>query len=256
MLSNEQSSELSDKVRSLVLKGRYIIERCLAKSRLERDPRKLISSAFENSTSIGNKSADIRLLVLFSGGIDSTVALYLAKAMSKDILALELDYYQRPDAEKARVASILEAAGIQSIKLGAPTVTSSTSHQIEALVPETNALTYSLAAGIAQKLGYNAVVGGQIRDDWSDGKLPQAEPSQFGRLNTSLKQELGDERPVLSMPFLHLTKSEVVRLGVKLGAPLGLTWSCENNGDAECATCPQCVLKAEAYKAEGVNLNG
>jgi 7-cyano-7-deazaguanine synthase len=55
-------------------------------------------------------------------------------------------------------------------------------------------------------------------------------------------------------PVITLKKSEIIRRGVELGAPLHLTWSCYQSEDAACGACDSCLLRLRAFaEAEGVD---
>jgi len=52
-------------------------------------------------------------------------------------------------------------------------------------------------------------------------------------------------------PLIHLRKSEIVRLGLELGAPFDLTWSCYSREDSACGVCDSCVLRLRAFQDAG-----
>ena len=52
-------------------------------------------------------------------------------------------------------------------------------------------------------------------------------------------------------PLIQLRKSEIVRLGLELGAPLDLTWSCYSREDRACGVCDSCVLRLRAFQEAG-----
>jgi 7-cyano-7-deazaguanine synthase len=53
-------------------------------------------------------------------------------------------------------------------------------------------------------------------------------------------------------PLVNLNKAEVVKIGLELGTPYELTWSCYEGGDKPCGTCGTCIDRANAFKANGV----
>jgi 7-cyano-7-deazaguanine synthase len=60
-------------------------------------------------------------------------------------------------------------------------------------------------------------------------------------------------RPVqIRTPLLDLTKAGIAQLGIELGAPLHLTWSCYRGGPSPCGTCDACVLRARGFEEAGV----
>ena len=56
----------------------------------------------------------------------------------------------------------------------------------------------------------------------------------------------------LERPFVGMNKGEIVALGAKLGAPLHLTWSCYNGGNAHCGKCATCIERAAAFREAGL----
>ena len=53
-------------------------------------------------------------------------------------------------------------------------------------------------------------------------------------------------------PVIHMRKSEIVRKGVELGAPLHLTWSCYQESELACGNCDSCALRLRAFREAGV----
>jgi 7-cyano-7-deazaguanine synthase len=53
-------------------------------------------------------------------------------------------------------------------------------------------------------------------------------------------------------PLLNMKKSEIVKKGIELDAPLNLTWSCYERNDLACGSCQSCTLRLEAFKKAGV----
>jgi 7-cyano-7-deazaguanine synthase in queuosine biosynthesis len=55
----------------------------------------------------------------------------------------------------------------------------------------------------------------------------------------------------LVAPFTYKSKADIVELGIKLGAPLHLTWSCYEGGAVACGICPTCIGRLEAFRSLG-----
>ena len=70
-------------------------------------------------------------------------------------------------------------------------------------------------------------------------------------MNNAIK-EGSDGNVRLKAPLISMTKEEVVRLGLGLGAPYHLTWSCYEGGDVPCGECGTCIDRARAFAANGV----
>ena len=54
-------------------------------------------------------------------------------------------------------------------------------------------------------------------------------------------------------PLIKKTKSEIIKLGTKLGVPYKLTWSCYKGGKKPCGKCDSCLLRAKGFRKAGVN---
>src|SRR4051812_16573073 len=121
-------------------------------------------------------------------------------------------------------------------------------------VPARNLIFLSLAMGIAEARNADVVYIGVNALDYSG--YPDCRP-EFIRsfaATAALALKRGVEgRPVdVRVPLVDLTKSQIVRLGVELGAPLHLTWSCYRGGERPCGTCDSCVLRAKGFAEAGV----
>ena len=52
-------------------------------------------------------------------------------------------------------------------------------------------------------------------------------------------------------PILSMTKSEIVKYGKELNAPLHLTWSCYYGGEKACGHCDSCLLRLKGFADAG-----
>lgn len=208
----------------------------------------------------------IKAIVLVSGGIDSTVALYWAVKQGWEIAPLTIDYHARPEAEKNAVSAILKAAGVRApIKIpmdflkeiedlgeegvlrpalaGAPA----------AYIPARNMIFYSIAAHYAEVLGAEAIVGGHNSEDPQE--FPDSSPRFFEGIDRVITMGLwsGKNTPLrIELPLKRKTKAQVIELGMGLGAAIELTWSCHYDLDVPCGACSSCVERAEAFDALGL----
>lgn len=198
-----------------------------------------------------------RALVLVSGGLDSTVALWWAADAGYEPIALTVQYPGRPRGEVRATREIFasgparEAHEVELPFLAeAADMDAQTGHTRFAsappgYVPFRNALLYSVACYHAQALSCCVVVGGHNRDDAA--LYPDASASFFDDLQIVLDRGAwrgGDVVvPKLLMPLLALDREQVLALGARLGAPLDRTWSCYEDGDGPCGECPACVRR-------------
>jgi 7-cyano-7-deazaguanine synthase len=119
-------------------------------------------------------------------------------------------------------------------------------------VPFRNAHFLSVAVSWAEVIGAGAVFIGAVAEDSSG--YPDCRPAYYDvfrhlvRVGTRPETEIAIVTPVIA-----LRKSEIVRLGRQLGAPLELTWSCYQSEDSACGACDSCRLRVRAFHEAGVH---
>lgn len=195
-------------------------------------------------------------LVLLSGGLDSTVALYLAKCLGFRPIALEFDHSHAMNGttlsvESQRVMEICALADVALYRMPYPTardVRSSEAIAMPLRIQESNQVYYGLAGGLALHLNVRHVISGQIKDDWISCEAPECSPKYFEMLNDSFRIAYGSKGPQIHTPFIHLNKTEVAILGKRLRVPLDLTWSCNYSMAQPCLTCGQCIDRERALR--------
>ncbi len=195
-------------------------------------------------------------LVLLSGGLDSTVALYLAKCLGFRPIALEFDHSPAMNgttlsAESQRVNELCALADVALYRMPYPTARDVRSNEAMAMpvrIQESNQVYYGLAGALAIRLNVSHVISGQIRDDWATCEAPECSPKHFEMLNYSFRIAYGSKAPQIHTPFIHLNKTEVAILGKHLRVPLDLTWSCNYSMAQPCLTCGQCIDRERALR--------
>ncbi|MEK7849543.1 MAG: 7-cyano-7-deazaguanine synthase, partial [Candidatus Omnitrophota bacterium] len=84
---------------------------------------------------------------------------------------------------------------------------------------------------------------------------PDCRPAYFKAFNrlAVLATKRGIERKDIRIqtPLVHLKKSEIIKLGLKLGVPYSKTWSCYMGGKKPCGRCDSCVFRAKGFKEAG-----
>lgn len=213
-----------------------------------------------------------RAVLCLSGGMDSTVCAVLA-AREHDVYALHFSYGQRTEAkERASAEEIARLAGCREFlalkmdlfrRIGGSALTDQTiavpdapaeESSIGAEIPVTyvpfrNAHFLSAAVSWAEVLGAKKIFIGAVEQDSSG--YPDCRPAYYEAFNELIRQgtKAGDIR--VETPLIHMKKNEIVRLGVELGAPFHVSWSCYSGEREACGVCESCVLRLRAFREAG-----
>lgn len=214
-----------------------------------------------------------KAIVLLSGGLDSTTALYLAKSQGFDELyAITFRYGQKHDKELQSAMAVAKAAGVKEHKvvelllnqwdgcsLTDPSLEVKDGDTGRADIPDTyvparNMVFLSVAASWADALDITDIFIGVSEVDYSGYVDCREEFIRAMEQAVNLGTVLGAEKKrhiTIHAPFMHMTKAEEVKLGVRLGVDFGLTWTCYRGGDTPCGTCDSCLLRAKAFAEAG-----
>jgi len=207
-------------------------------------------------------------VVLLSGGMDSCVCAALA-VRDYDAAALHISYGQRTEnRERAAFAGICDRLGIKESlivrnealraiggsALTDPNIAVPESHTIGRDVPVTyvpfrNAHFLSVAVSWAEVLGAEAIYIGAVEQDSSG--YPDCRPAYYQAFNQVVKAGTKEGRIEIVTPLIGMRKAEIVKLGLELGAPFDLTWSCYSREDSACGVCDSCVLRLRAFRDAG-----
>jgi 7-cyano-7-deazaguanine synthase len=209
-----------------------------------------------------------RAVVLLSGGMDSCVCAALA-SRDHDTAAMHVSYGQRTEERERRAFfAICDHLGIRDRLLvknealsaiGGSALTDRSigvpeSHAIGHDIPVTyvpfrNAHFLSAAVSWAEVLGAGQIYIGAVEQDSSG--YPDCRPAYYQAFHEVIKLGTKEGRIEIVTPLIHLRKSEIVRLGLELGAPLDLTWSCYSRQDSACGVCESCALRLRAFQDAG-----
>ncbi len=133
-----------------------------------------------------------------------------------------------------------------------PTVATRHGHDIPVTyVPFRNAHFLSVAVSWAEVLGAEKIYIGAVEQDSSG--YPDCRPAYYEAFNQVIKAGTKEGTIEIVTPLIHLRKAEIVRLGLELGAPFDLTWSCYSRQDQACGVCDSCVLRLRAFAAAGAD---
>ena len=212
----------------------------------------------------------IKSVVLLSGGMDSCVCAALA-VRDTQAAAMHISYGQRTEErERHAFEGICDRLGIdkrlalknEALKaVGGSALTDSgiqvpqTEGEIGSggipvtYVPFRNAHFLSAAVSWAEVLDATRVYIGAVEQDSSG--YPDCRPAYYKAFNTVIQAGTREGKIEVITPLIALRKVEIVRLGLELGAPFDLTWSCYSREDKACGVCESCVLRLRAFAAAG-----
>jgi len=117
-------------------------------------------------------------------------------------------------------------------------------------VPFRNAHFLSVAVSWAEVLRADKIFIGAVEPDSSG--YPDCRPAYYEAFNRLIKAGTREGTIEVVTPLIRLRKAEIVRLGLELGAPFDLTWSCYSRQDRACGVCDSCVLRLQAFSTAGV----
>ena len=222
-----------------------------------------------------DRAAKKRAVVLLSGGLDSATALAVAVSKGLEVHALSFDYGQRHRRELRAARRLARFFGVKEHrimrlalgKLGGSALTDRRVPVPEGrawrpgqripstYVPARNLVFLSIAAAYAETVGAGSVVIGANALDYSG--YPDCRPAFLRSFSRSAR--LGTRtgafgRPLRVMaPLLRLTKGQIIRLGLRLGVPYGLTWSCYRGRKRPCGRCDSCLLRQKGFQEAGAS---
>jgi 7-cyano-7-deazaguanine synthase len=118
-------------------------------------------------------------------------------------------------------------------------------------VPFRNAHFLSVAVSWAEAIGAGAIYIGAVAEDSSG--YPDCRPEYYRVFQELIRVGTRPETQIeIVTPVIMLKKSEIIRRGLELQAPLQLTWSCYQNEAAACGVCDSCLLRLRAFAEAGV----
>jgi len=205
-----------------------------------------------------------KCVVVLSGGPDSSTVAYWAKSEGYDVYAMTYRYGQIGTKEISYASKIAESLGVPIKVLdlsslreifkgvtslcdeGIP-MTSSFSKPI--IVPFRNAIFLSIAVAYAVSIGAKKVFYGAQGSD--EPFYPDCRREFYKSFEKTA--QLGTESEItIEAPFSSMLKSEVIKLGAKLGVPFQLTWSCYLNEQEHCGKCESCINRKRAFKEAAI----
>ncbi len=232
----------------------------------------------ETEGGLGSVGDGKKAVVLLSGGMDSCVCAAIARERhgAGKVALVHAGYGQRTQARERRAfEAIADFYGVRQRlvvqlehfrAIGGSALTDASIAVPENLldaggehgstipvtyVPFRNAHFLSVAVSWAEAIGAGAIYIGAVAEDSSG--YPDCRPEYYRVFQELIRVGTRPETEIeIVTPVITLKKSEIIRRGLELGAPLELTWSCYQNNDEACGACDSCLLRLRAFAEAGV----
>lgn len=210
-------------------------------------------------------------VVLVSGGMDSCVTAAIAARETDEIAFLHISYGQRTEARERKAFN--DIADYYSVnkrldisigylaKIGGSSLTDTriavrdadlTSNEIPtSYVPFRNANMLAIATSWAEVIGANRIYIGAVAEDSSG--YPDCRPEFYAAFQKAIDNGTKPDTHIeIRTPIIDLSKAEIVKRGIELGAPLELSWSCYREEVISCGKCDSCALRLRGFARAGI----
>ena len=212
----------------------------------------------------------MKAISVLSGGLDCTVATS-AYANDYDIHAITFNYGQKsfkqelkaskeickklnwthevidlPWLSKISTSSLNTSEDIPEVKEDElDDLEKSKSSASSVWVPARNMVFTSIATSYAESIGAEIIIVGWDREEAAT--FPDNSKEFLNAFNELI--EIGSPDNIkIEAPAIDLNKEEIVELGVKVGAPMELSYSCYAGREKHCGVCESCMRRKRAFK--------
>lgn len=205
-------------------------------------------------------------LLVYSGGLDSTTMLY--EYAPEIALAVSFDYGSNHNAREISCAALnCSRLGIEHIVIPLAFMADHFSSSLlsgpdaipdgeyapdnlrSTVVPFRNGIMLAVAAGLAESRGLHAVMLANHAGDHAI--YPDCRPEFVDAMSDAIMAGT-DCHIRLVAPYTHLTKTQIIERGARLGVDYSITYSCYRGGDIHCATCATCLERRRSFILAGV----
>ena len=208
-----------------------------------------------------------KIIVVYSGGLDSFTLLNEAIRSGKDVSALSFDYGQKHNkelhfvekfcAQESIDSKIVDVSSIKELFQG-----SSLTDEIDipkghyeddsmksTVVPNRNMILISLALGYAVTKGAEEVWFGAHAGDHAI--YPDCRPEFVEKMDSVAR--IANYSPIaIKAPYITMSKTEILAIGLNMQLDYGLTWTCYEGKDLACGSCGACHERLESFAANNV----
>ena len=212
-----------------------------------------------------NNISTKRAVCILSGGMDSTLASYIARNEGYEIIAVHFNYGQRTEKRELKAfRDICEDLQIKEkyeidipffTQIGASALTDKSIdipiNGVEDGVPITyvpfrNGIFLSIATAIAEKEKAQALYIGVVEEDSSG--YPDCTDTFIDKMTSAINEGTKDSTKLeIKTPLVHLMKNQIVEKSIELNVPLEHTWSCYKEEDEACGVCDSCRLRLNGF---------
>lgn len=220
----------------------------------------------------------MNVLVLTSGGVDSTTCLGMAVDQygREHVAALSMSYGQKHVKEMESAKAVADYYGLELHTMDLAQIfcfsnSSLLQHSSEEIpkesyavqlhktegspvstyVPFRNGLFLSTAASVALSMDCSLIYYGAHKDDAAGNAYPDCSERFYQAMNQAVYEGSG-HLVRIEAPFINKNKAEIVKTGLELDVPYHLTWSCYEGNDRPCGVCGTCIDRKLAFEQNGV----
>lgn len=213
-----------------------------------------------------------RAVCLLSGGLDSSTAAAIAISRGFEVYGLTFEYGQRHGKEIDSAFAVGKSLGLKDHALvefdlrkwggssltddiPVPTDRAMSTSIPPTYVPARNTIFLSFGLAYAETLGAGHIFIGVSQVDYSGYPDCREEYLKAFQHTANLGTKAGVEGTTsfkIEAPLLHMSKAEIIRIGLDLGLDYSLTWSCYLGGELACGRCDSCRLRQEAFRQVGI----
>jgi len=204
----------------------------------------------------------MKSIIILSGGLDSTTLLYTLLSEGKEVYALSFYYGQRHDKELEYAKKTCKKLGVNHKVIDLFSIhslidNSSLTGNIEVpegeykdesmkstVVPNRNMIFASIAIGYAINIGADELALGVHSGDHDI--YPDCRP-EFIEALRNIAKIANYEQVDIYTPFLNISKTDIVKIGIELNIDYSLTWTCYKGNERACGKCGSCVERLEAF---------